>query len=411
MPESARRTTTNLPGELGAARSLTDNLFDLLVPGALFDRPIPDRHRLIFYFGHLEAFDWNLLARYALGEPSFEPRFDRLFAFGIDPEPGKAPRDTQADWPEIATVREYNERTRDVLDGLMAEIPGELLLTAIEHRLMHGETLCYLFHNLPPERKRQPEGVRDLRTGGVAPQEMIPIPGGWATLGCRQDDGFGWDNEFGEFRVEVPEFRIQRFQVTNGEYLRFVEAGGPVPHYWRQDLAGWRQRTMFGESPLLLDHPVYVTHSQAEAYAEWCGYALPSEGQWHRAAYGTPQQHERSFPWGSESPECAAGNFDSRRWDTEPVSASDGAESAFGVSGLLGNGWEWTSSVFEPFPGFQPRPYYPGYSADFFDGAHYVMKGGSPRTAARLLRRSFRNWFRPDYPYVYAGFRCIDMHI
>jgi hypothetical protein len=69
---------------------------------------------------------------------------------------------------------------------------------------------------------------------------------------------------------------------------------------------------------------------------------------------------------------------------------------------LAGNGGEWTATKFEPFPGFERFPFYPGYSANVFDGSHYVMKGGSARTAAPLLRRSFRNWFRPDYPFVYA---------
>jgi formylglycine-generating enzyme required for sulfatase activity len=75
---------------------------------------------------------------------------------------------------------------------------------------------------------------------------------------------------------------------------------------------------------------------------------------------------------------------------------------------LVGNGWEWTSTVFAPFPGFSPLPSYPEYSADFFDGQHYVMKGASPATGRELVRRSFRNWFRPLYPYVYATFRLVS---
>jgi iron(II)-dependent oxidoreductase len=90
------------------------------------------------------------------------------------------------------------------------------------------------------------------------------------------------------------------------------------------------------------------------------------------------------------------------------VSAHPAGASAFGVHDLLGNGWEWTRSVFGPLPGFAPFPFYPGYSANFFDGKHYVMKGGSPRTAACMLRRSFRNWFQAHYPYVYAAFRCVE---
>jgi formylglycine-generating enzyme required for sulfatase activity len=114
------------------------------------------------------------------------------------------------------------------------------------------------------------------------------------------------------------------------------------------------------------------------------------------------------YPWGDEPPGAAHGNFDFASWDPVPVTATPAGDSAFQVSQLAGNGWEWTSTVFEPFPGFERFPFYPGYSANFFDGSHYVMKGGSARTAAPLLRRSFRNWFRPDYPYVYAGFRLAE---
>ena len=87
------------------------------------------------------------------------------------------------------------------------------------------------------------------------------------------------------------------------------------------------------------------------------------------------------------------------------MGAHPDGDSAFGVKDLLGNGWEWTRTAFEPFSGFRPHPFYAGYSANFFDGHHYVLKGGSPRTAACMLRRSFRNWFQPHYRYVYAGFR------
>jgi formylglycine-generating enzyme required for sulfatase activity len=149
-----------------------------------------------------------------------------------------------------------------------------------------------------------------------------------------------------------------------------------------------------------------VTQEQAETYAAWAGLSLPTEAQWHRAALGTPGDGQRAFPWGDELPDRARGNFDSFNWDTIPVDATPGGDSALGVSQMVGNGWEWTCSPFGPFPGFRPRPYYPAYSAGFFDNAHFVLKGGSSRTAARLLRPSFRNWFRADYPYVYAAFRC-----
>jgi formylglycine-generating enzyme required for sulfatase activity len=64
--------------------------------------------------------------------------------------------------------------------------------------------------------------------------------------------------------------------------------------------------------------------------------------------------------------------------------------------------------VFAAFPGFEPFPFYRGYSADFFDGKHFVMKGGSARTAACMLRRTFRNWFQAHYQFIYTGFRCVS---
>ena len=102
------------------------------------------------------------------------------------------------------------------------------------------------------------------------------------------------------------------------------------------------------------------------------------------------------------------GNFDFARWNPAPVNAFPEGQSAFGVHGMLGNGWEWTSTEFAPFPGFEPFPFYRGYSADFFDGKHFVMKGGSARTAACMLRRTFRNWFQAHYQFVYTGFRCVS---
>jgi formylglycine-generating enzyme required for sulfatase activity len=135
---------------------------------------------------------------------------------------------------------------------------------------------------------------------------------------------------------------------------------------------------------------------------------LPTEAEYHRAAFGAPSGEERSFPWGEDAPHPALhGNFDFWRYDPEPVDAHPAGASAWGIADLIGNGWEWTSTLFAPLPGFVPMASYPQYSADFFDGKHYVMKGASPVTAGGLIRRSFRNWFYDDYPYMFAKFRCV----
>ena len=117
---------------------------------------------------------------------------------------------------------------------------------------------------------------------------------------------------------------------------------------------------------------------------------------------------ERAFPWGDDPPTSRHGNFDFTRWSPDPVGSHPDGASAWGVHELVGNGWEWTESLFAPLPGFDAYiPGYPGYSADFFDGKHYVLKGASWATASDLIRPSFRNWYQARYPYVFAKFRCV----
>lgn len=424
------------------ARRRSDALFNIVRSDSIYERPIPERHRIIFYVGHLEAFDWNLLHENVLGLKSFHPEFDRLFAFGIDPVGGGLPSDRPSDWPSLELVRDYVSRIRAALDEKLADGSLEsyartrdgfpldrLLNVAIEHRLMHVETLAYMLHQLPLNQKNSPGKSLPPQVASPVSAPMMQIPAGQATLGlARAGETFGWDNEYEIHAVQVPAFAIDRYEVTNREYLDFMAAGGyenrafwsdeswnwkaehavSHPVFWNKAGDGWLYRTMFEEIPLPPDWPVYVSHAEAVAYARWAGKALPSEAQWHRAAYGTDDGREQLYPWGKEAPLSSFGNFDFSHWDPTPVNSFPRGQSFFGVHDMLGNGWEWTSTVFAPFPGFEPFPFYRGYSADFFDGKHFVMKGGSPRTAACMLRPTFRNWFQAHYQYVYAGFRCVN---
>ena len=435
---NAVQTRHELLERLSDARVRTDQLFDIIRPESLYDRPIPERHRIIFYVGHLEAFDWNLLSGRLLDLKPFNPELDKLFAFGIDPVGGGLPTDQPSDWPKLQDVCNYVRAGREALDRGLERVlstpgsyefsPSLLLNVAIEHRLMHAETLAYMFHQVPHDRKvRQPQAA--VSETGLTTPAMIEIPAGKVTLGLRRDGStFGWDNEYEAHEVDVPGFAIDKYMVTNREFLGFLNAGGyeqpslwaepdwewrtgnniSHPVFWMRSGDRWYWRGMFEDTRLPLDWPVYVSHAEATAYARWAGKALPTEAQWHRAAYGTLNDGERDYPWDEGAPGPQFGNFNFQRWDPAPVGGWPDAESAFGVAGLLGNGWEWTSSKFEPFGGFTPFPFYLGYSADFFDGKHYVMKGGSARTAACMLRRSFRNWFQSHYQYVYAGFRCVS---
>jgi formylglycine-generating enzyme required for sulfatase activity len=383
------RTQTEAGRALQVARENTDALFRLVGPGSWYERPVAERHRMIFYLGHLEAFDWNLIARYALDEPAFQPEFDRLFAFGIDPPPGELPGDRPADWPALAEVERYVQQTRERLDRLAGEVSEQLRQVAIEHRLMHAETFAYILHQLPYDQKLAQDSETPALPSHQPQQRMIEVPRGMARLGLEASEGFGWDNEFEVHCVDVPAFAVGRYKVTNGEYLEFVRQGAEAPFFWGGTEERRTFRGMFEEYPLPLDAPVYVTHDQASAYAAWRGMRLPTEAEFHRAAAGAPH----------------SSNTDFRHWDPIPVTADDNGYA--GAMQTAGNGWEWTASVFAPFPGFRAFPFYENYSAPFFDGRHYVLKGASPRTAKRFLRPSFRNWFRASYPYVYATFRLV----
>jgi formylglycine-generating enzyme required for sulfatase activity len=380
---------TEVVQALADARERTDELFELVRPDSLYERPIPERHRIIFYLGHMEAFDWNLLGRYAFDARPFLPEFDKLFAFGIDPPPGRLPEDQPSDWPGLAEVERYVARVRDEVDELASRAPEQLIHVAVEHRLMHAETLAYMLHQLPYERKRPPTMSASTAHATVRFEpRMIDIPSGRARLGRDQQDGFGWDNEFCAHDIEVAGFAIGKHKVTNGDYLEFVREGAEPPFFWTERNGRWFYRGMFSEMPLPLSWPVYVTMHEAESYARWRGKRLPTEAEFHRAA-NTPK----------------SGNFDFRSWEPCSVNEPNGNG---GPVQMYGNGWEWTSTPFAPFPGFAAFAFYQNYSEPFFDGQHYVLKGASPRTARCFLRASFRNWFRPEYPYIYATFRLVE---
>lgn len=427
---TAAPEVATLPARLEAAWRRSDEIFALLDPAAWYERPIALRQPFIFYVGHLPAFAWNQVARGVLGRPGFEPKFDELFARGIDPvgvdryEP-----DRPALWPEPAAVLAYRDRVRAALLAAFDAVAereeadplagrGRIWHIALEHELMHHETLLYMIQQLRRDLVRRPPGMPAYRLGPGAPRGTAAVPGGEVTLGgdfATQD--FGWDNEFPAHTVSVGAFDVDTVPVSNGDWLEFMGAGGYEradlwpsdafawlrrighrhPAFWLQHGGRWRYRTPADDLPLedTRDWPVYVSWAEARAFARWRGGDLMSEAEYHRAAEGVP--------WD----EPAALNVGFAQWAPAPAGSNSPA-SRHGVMDLVGGGWEWTGSRFAPFPGFTAYARtYPGYSADFFDEQHYVMLGGSWATDPALVRPTFRNWFQPHYPYVFAKFRCV----
>jgi ergothioneine biosynthesis protein EgtB len=293
----------------------------------------------------------------------------------------------------------------------------------VEHELMHHETLLYMLQELDHALKRRPDDWPALPAAAAAaprPARSVEVPEGEARLGVsRGSIPFAWDNEFPETRLPVPALAVDERPVTNADFLDFVAAGGYADsRFWRTLDWEWRQRrrlesphswravagappsrettcvrSLFADVPFAraADWPVVVSLAEAAAYARWRGARLLSEAEWHRCAEGAPREQ---------------GNIAFRHGSPLPVGSHPEGASLHGVLELVGNGWEWTATPFAPFPGFEPLVRYPGYSADFFDGAHFVLLGGSWATDDALLRPSFRNWFQPHYPYVFSKFRC-----
>ncbi|MEO8430701.1 MAG: SUMF1/EgtB/PvdO family nonheme iron enzyme [Acidobacteriota bacterium] len=419
-------------------RRRSAELFSLIPDRAWLDRPIALRNPIGFYEGHLPAFNLLTLWIRALKEPGLDAELEKIFERGIDPDVAPDPgRDAEA-WPSRERTVRFAGRADALVELAILERPleradnpllwrGQALYTMLEHEPMHHETLHYMWRRLPYDRKLAHDGVPAPVTGDAPPPErMVPVPAGSATLGAAPDEiPFGWDNEFPRHAVEVPEFSIGEHDVTNAAFLEFIEAGGygredlwspegwewvrsegvSAPPFWVAGKRGWEWLGMFDRIPLPPAWPAWVSQAEAAAFARWRGARLPSEPEYHRAAFGEPSGRERAFPWGEDPADATRGNFDFRHWEPVPVGSFPAGASAWGIHDLVGNGWEWTSTVFGGFPGFEPMASYPQYSADFFDGKHYVMKGASPVTARELVRRSFRNWFRPTYPHVYAAFR------
>ncbi len=419
------------PADAFAARlrgcfARSDALFARLPEGALQARPIGLRHPFLFYLGHLPAFAWNQISG-VLGAGPLDPEFDRLFERGIDPADDDAAAGASiARWPAVPAVLAYRDLARrevlarvpDVLQrtgDLLCE-RGRVLHMIAEHEGMHHETLMYMQQELAASWPAPADGLAGADGEGRAasPRE---IPAGRVRMGVALEDvEFAWDGELGALTLDLPAFSIDDLPARNRDWHDFL-AGAPesaraglTPRSWLEEGGARFVKSALGRVPFAraAGWPVQVSGAQARAYAAARGGRLPTEAELRRAAFGAPDERVRTYPWGDDPPTPARGNFGFQRWTPTPVGSHPAGASAWGVEELLGNGWEWTCTAFAPLPGFVAYARtYPGYSADFFDGAHDVVFGASWATAEESTRPSFRNWYRRDYPFAFTSLRVV----
>jgi gamma-glutamyl hercynylcysteine S-oxide synthase len=384
-----------------------------------------------WHFGHVGRTEEYWAAHRAAGRPLLDDHLSFMFEDRPD-----NPKDNRVNIPDREGIRAYMARTRDLtLDALEdADLASDDPMLrdgfawefALQHECQHQETIAEMLQLIHLQRFRQgefdwPEPLP--WRPGVQP-EMLEVSGGTFCMGS--DDLHHYDNERDPHEVRVEPFRIARHPVTAYEWSRFVLDGGyrgrefwsdegwawrctedaALPEYWAKRDGRWFAIGPQGLRALHPDEPAAsVSWHEAQAFARWSGRRLPTEAEWEFVAAGGAEG--RFFPWGDAHPQPEHGVYGLESWGPKPVGEHPSGASRIGAEDLAGNVWEWTSSPFLPYHGFEAFPY-DGYSKDHMKGEHRVCRGGSWATAAPILRRSFRNWYVPGYRAGFLGLRLAD---
>lgn len=324
-------------------------------------------------------------------------------------------------YPPRDAVHRYLEETLEAtLEDLASSRDDDRhrFRLALYHEDMHGEALLMTLHTLGLPAPLLPHAEAPDSPGGAG--HDVRFPGGEFLQGARKDDGeHAFDNEKWAHPVRVAPFAMATRPVTNGGYLAFVEDGGyrreefwtpqgrrwrestgaEAPRNWKRDGSGWAMRWFDSIDELREDEPVVqASLHEAEAWCRWAGRRLPTESEWEFAARNGGRDDR--YPWGSAMPGDAAG-LDYR--GDRPRASRDPHPSASGLEMMIGGVWEWTSSSFSPYPGFE-KDAYSEYSEPWFH-THGVLRGGCFATRARLVHNRWRNFYLAERNDVFAGFR------
>ena len=394
------------------------------------------RHPLIFYYGHTATFFMNKLVLAKLVD-RINPKFESMFAIGVDEMSWDDLNESHYDWPDPDDVRAYRDQVRQVIDKLIAELPLSLpiawespfwpIMMGIEHERIHLETSSVLIRQLPLELldADHPAWAISKRDNEPVSNELLAVPGGHVTLGKDRDDPyFGWDNEYGRYEKDIESFTASKYLVSNHEYLEFVQDGGYAkPSYWTEEGWSWvsyekatcprfwlpqedgsyRFRAMLKEIDMPWSWPVETNYLEAKAFCNWKAkktgqpVRLPTEEEWYRLLDYT--ELPDAPDWGQ-----APGNINLEGpASSVPV---DTHEFKRGFYDVVGNVWQHTETPIRGFSGFEVHPLYDDFSTPTFDTKHNMIKGGSWISTGNEALRASRYAFRRHF-YQHAGFRYI----
>lgn len=419
-----------------ATYSIDEQLYDTLVRDqAFYLRAEPLRHPPIFYLGHTAVFYINKLSIAKLIDHRLNPRFESMFAIGVDEMSWDDLNEAHYDWPTVAEVKAYRAQVREEVDRIISEIPLSLPVTwdspfwaimmGIEHQRIHLETSSVILRRMPIEEVRELPLWQICPENGPAPvNSLLPVKGGKVRLGKdRSHPLYGWDNEFGLYQAEVWDFMASQYLVSNDEYREFVTDGGygergwwteegwkwvtysqaGHPLFWIPDNGTYRFRTMAGIIDMPWNWPAEVNYLEAKAFCNWKAATtgriirLPSEDEWYRLhdLHAIPDQPS----W-----QKAPGNINLEHWASScPVDRF-----RFGdFYDIIGNVWQWTETPISGFAGFEVHPYYDDFSTPTFDTQHNLIKGGSWISTGNEATRDSRYAFRRHF-FQHAGFRYVE---
>ncbi len=415
--------------------TLYESLFGTIInDDSYYLKAEPLRHPLIFYFGHTACFFINKLKLAQMVTTRINSHFESMFAIGVDEMSWDDLNDTHYDWPTVEEVRLYRQQVASCVNTIIDTMPLTLpikqddpawiILMGIEHERIHLETSSVIIRQLPLTCVRNQSDWPMYPSSAVPPlNTMVSIKGKAITLGKKEhDQTYGWDNEYGQLDVFVPDFRISQLLVSNHEYLDFVEAGGyqnkelwdsegqqwldytkaTMPRFWQFDDGQYWQRNLTAKMPLPLDWPVEVNQLEANAFCRWKSQQtqstirLPEESEWYIL-------HEKvnTDEYGHPKNPCNIGL--AQYASSMPVNTFKHGE----LFDIVGNVWQWTQTPIDGFSGFQVHPLYDDFSTPTFDGKHNLIKGGSWISTGNEAIASSRYAFRRHF-YQHAGFRYVE---
>jgi ergothioneine biosynthesis protein EgtB len=384
-------------------------------------QPMPDASPAKWHLAHTSWFFETLVLKpEGADNPSDSAQYAYLFNSYYNALGERIPRPERGllSRPTVAEVYRYraavDERMRRFLERATVDVlrrTGPTVILGLHHEQQHQELILtdlkYLFSRNPLRpvyREQEPTDASD------------PAPLGWVSQGAglrrigQEGVGFAFDNERPRHPVYVEAFRLADRLVTNGEYCDFINDGGydrpelwlsdgwnarqaqrwTAPLYWERSGVGaaWRIMTLAGMRDLVASEPVcHVSYYESDAFARWAGARLPREAEWEVVAEGVPVE----------------GNFqEGERFHPAPLSTQAGPGLP---SQMFGDVWEWTSSPYTPYPGFQPLAGALGEYNGKFMCNQLVLRGGSCATPRTHLRPTYRNFFPPEARWQFSGIR------